>query len=121
MPTVSKFESPASEYAALNDLNLHKLLVGEQQHAVFFCYCVGHNLTSRGLFNGDLLIANRALTPCHDDIVLVLHHDEFIIRILDIHNQCLRADNVSPIPLAEDMVVEAVIPQSVRCLHRLPI
>jgi len=119
MAVVSKFESPSEEYRALRELNLHTLLVGEQAHAVFFCLAQGNSLRSQGIFDKDLLIANRALTAKQNDTVLALVHDEFIVRVFDIQNRCLRSDTESPIPLDENVIIEAVISQVVRCLRPL--
>ncbi|MCG9628415.1 hypothetical protein L1D34_26735 [Vibrio mediterranei] len=49
---------------------MHELVVGEKAHAVFFSKEQGHNLRSRGIFHGALLVANLALTPIHGDIVI---------------------------------------------------
>ncbi|WP_223159485.1 S24 family peptidase [Vibrio sp. Y2-5] len=119
MPIVSKFESPANEYASLSELDLHELVVGEKKHATFFCVANGDGLRSRGIFNNDLLVANRALTATHGDVIVALVDGEFIVRVFDVNHHCLRSDNEPPIPLNEMVVVEAVISQSLRCLRPL--
>ncbi len=116
MAAVNKFESPSNEYESLSSLNLHELVVGHQAHAVFFAWASGDGLKSVGIFSGDLLVANRAATPRHEDCVIALVSGEFVARIYDEINGLLVADNEPPVSL-EHVVIEAVITQSLRC-HR---
>ncbi|GHX44106.1 S24 family peptidase [Vibrio parahaemolyticus] len=120
MASVSKFESPAADYAALNSLNLHDLIVGAQHHAIFFARAVGDNLRSIGLFDGDVLVANRAATAKDGDVVIAIVDDEFVTRIFDQTNRRLICDS-GPAISCEGIVIEAVVVQSVRCFRKLMI
>ncbi len=115
--TVSQFDSPATEYQSLNELNLHELVVGEKAHAVFFSKAQGHNLRSRGIFHGDLLVANRAITPNHGDIVIAVVDGELLCRVFDKTRSLLLSDSDTAIPCQEAVIIEATVTASLRA-HR---
>ncbi len=118
MAVVSSFESPAQEYAALNSLNLHNLIVGAHQHSIFFTKIEGNGLNRVGLFHGDILVAERAYGKLNNgDIVMAAVDGEFVIR--EYRDSCLYADNTKPIHCNETVVIEAVIKCSIRCFRKL--
>lgn len=119
MTSVNKFESPALEYASLAELNLHNLLVGHHQHSIFFCYAQGDNLRSRGVFSGDLIVADRAEIAKQGDLVIALADEGFVLRVIDTHNRLLHCDNEPPLIINENVVIEAVAMQTIRCHRQL--
>jgi DNA polymerase V len=62
------FPSPADDHLdkAL-DLNEHLI---QHPAATFFCREGGDSMQGLGIFDGDLLIIDRAIEPAHGDVVL---------------------------------------------------
>ena len=114
------FPSPADDYmdGAL-DLNQHLI---KHPAATFFCRVSGNSMTGIGIFDGDLLIVDRALTPVHGDVVLAALEGELTCKVLDLHRRRLLSanDDYPPLPVHEDtaLEVEGVVITSVR-YHRV--
>lgn len=119
MAIVSKFESPAIEYQALNSLNLHSLIVGQHNHSIFFAYADGDDLASHGIRHGDLLVVDRALRAKDQDIVLAIIDGEFCARLYSEKQHALICDNHPPLPITDGIDITAVIPQTIRCHRQL--
>ena len=60
------FPSPAEDFQ-VERLDLTAILVSHPQ-ATFFLRLRGDSMRDAGLFDGDLLVVNRALKPAHQDI-----------------------------------------------------
>lgn len=117
---VSIFESPAEEYKSRTELNLHSLIVGHESHAIFFARADGNKLRSVGIFDGDLLVVNRAATLQPESVAVVLVDGEFLVRIYDETSKLLYCDdNSQPIPFDDQVVLEGIVQQSVRCHCKL--
>lgn len=58
---ISGFESPAAEYKELG-LSLDNLLI-KHPNATFIGQASGQSMVGVGIFDGDLLIVDRSLTP----------------------------------------------------------
>lgn len=116
---VSKFESPAEEYKSRTELNLHSLIVGHESHAIFFARADGNELNSIGIFDGDLLVINRAATLQHESVAVVLIDGEFFVRVYDEIKKLLYSDDSRPIPFNDQVVLEGIVQQSVRCHCKL--
>ncbi len=114
------FPSPADDYMdkAL-DLNEHLI---KHPAATFYCCVSGQSLEGIGIFDGDLLIVDRSLTPQHGDVVLAALDGELTCKILDLHHRQLLSSNkqYSPIPIGEgsSCEVEGVVINSIR-YHRV--
>ena len=71
-----------------------------------------------GIFSGDLLIVDRALQPQHGDVVIAAIDGELTCKVLDLHEQLLRAGNnrYTPIQLHDnaELLIEGVVAHSVR-------
>ena len=64
---ITGFESPAAEYKELG-LSLDQLIVGDP-NATFLGLASGDSMQGVGIFDGDLLIVDRAAEPKHQDVM----------------------------------------------------
>ena len=64
------FPSPAEDFA-VERLDLTTILVTHPQ-ATFIVRLRGDSMREAGIFDGDLLVVNRALKPIHTDVVLAV-------------------------------------------------
>ena len=60
---ITGFESPASEYQTLT-MSLDEILI-DHPTATFVGLAVGDSMTSHGIFDGDVLIVDRAATQAN--------------------------------------------------------
>ena len=110
------FPSPADDYleGAL-DLNEHLI---SHPAATFYCRVCGDSMTGAGIFDGDLLIVDRAITPRNGDVVLAVLNGEMTCKILDVQRCCLLAANPGypaiPIPEGSNFEIEGVVISSIR-------
>jgi DNA polymerase V len=110
------FPSPAEDYMdrAL-DLNEHLI---KHPSATFYCRVSGESMQDVGIFDGDLLIVDRAVQPVQGDVVLASINGELTCKILDIKSKRLLASNklYPPINIQEDaeFSVEGVVLFSIR-------
>ena len=114
------FPSPADDYMDKQlDLNEHFI---KHPAATFYCRVSGQSMTGAGIFDGDLLIVDRAVNPVHGDVVLAALNGELTCKILDMHNRRLLSANEGypPLPIEEDadFQVEGVVINSIRS-HRV--
>ena len=110
------FPNPADDYMDKGlDLNEHLI---KHPAATFYCRVSGDSMQGAGIFDGDLLIVDRAVKPVHGHVVLASIHGELTCKILDVNGRQLRAanKNYAPIPIPEDaeFSVEGVIIYSIR-------
>ena len=110
------FPSPADDYLeATLDLNEHLI---QHPAATFYCRVCGDSMTGVGIFEGDLLIVDRALTPRDGDVVLAALDGELTCKILDSQGRRLLAANKQypPITIADgsSFEVEGVVISSIR-------
>lgn len=61
------FPSPCQDYAE-QELNLNEYLIAHRA-STFFLRAQGNSMQDAGLYDGDLLIVDRSLTPEHNDVV----------------------------------------------------
>jgi DNA polymerase V len=110
------FPSPADDYMdrAL-DLNEHLI---RHPAATFYCRVSGESMQGVGIFEGDLLVVDRALKPVQGDVVLAVIDGELTCKILDIKGRRLLAsnENYPPIVIREDaeFSIEGVVLHSIR-------
>ena len=76
------FPSPAEQYSE-PPLDLNDLLV-KRPAATFFLRVQGDSMIARGIFDGDLLVVDRSLTPKSGDVVVVALDGEFTVKTLRI-------------------------------------
>ena len=78
---ISGFESPAAEYKELG-LSLDKLLI-RHPNATFIGQASGRSMQGVGIFDGDLLIVDRALTARNGDVIVANYNGCFVCKIID--------------------------------------
>ena len=110
------FPSPADDYVEKN-LDLNEYLI-KKPSATYFARASGQSMNRLGIFDQDLLIVDRSISPQHGQIVVVAVDGELVCKVLDLHRSRLLSANPSypPIPITDDMdtVVEGVVIHSVR-------
>lgn len=116
------FPSPADDYMD-KGLDLNEYLI-QHPAATFYCRVSGESMTGLGIFDGDILIVDRAVRPAHGDVVLAVLDGELTCKVLDMHKQRLLAANrdYDPIPIREgsDFSIEGVVTSSIRRHRCLP-
>jgi len=117
------FPSPADDYLE-GSLDLNEHLISHPA-ATFYCRVCGDSMTGVGIFDGDLLIVDRALTPRTGDVVLAALDGELTCKILDSQGRQLLAANrrYPPITIPEGshFEVEGVVISSIRRHRCLPL
>jgi DNA polymerase V len=113
------FPNPADDYMDRRlDLNEHLI---KHPAATFYCRVSGDSMQGAGIFDGDLLIVDRAVKPVHGHVVLASINGELTCKLLDVNNKCLLAANKNypPIPIHEEaeFSVEGVVIYSIRDHH----
>ena len=110
------FPSPADDFME-NQLDLNQHLISHPA-ATFFCRVSGQSMIGLGIFDGDLLIVNRALQPRDQDIVLAAVDGELTCKKLDKLNKRLLSANKDYPPIqikdAMELVIEGVVTHSIK-------
>ena len=78
---ISGFESPAIQYRELG-LDLDELLI-EHPTATFIGQAKGDSMTGVGIFDGDLLIVDRAAMPTPLDVIVANLNGAFVCKLFD--------------------------------------
>jgi len=74
------FPSPADDFA-VKRYDLNELLITHPA-ATFMWRVSGLSMIEAGIFDGDVLVVNRALTPAQKDVVLAQVDSEFTVKYL---------------------------------------
>lgn len=74
------FPSPADDYV-LTTLDLNELLVPHKE-TTFFLRSSGLSMIGAGIYDGDLLVVDRSLTPTHRRIVVAVLDGDFTVKRL---------------------------------------
>jgi DNA polymerase V len=113
---ITGFESPASEYKELG-LSLDQLLV-KHPHFTFFGLASGDSMQGVGIFDGDILLVDRAVTAQQNDVIVANYNNEFVCKLLDIQHRVLRSASpiYAPVNIGEcdNFQLEGVVISSVR-------
>jgi DNA polymerase V len=116
---ISGFESPAAEYQELG-LSLDQLLI-QHPNATFIGLASGQSMQGVGIFDGDLLIVDRAETINQGDVIVANYNGNFVCKLLDKTNGLLlsAASGYPPVKLTatDEFQLEGVVTRSIRC-HR---
>ncbi len=116
---ISGFESPATEYRQLN-LDLDELLI-EHPTATFIGQAQGDSMTGVGIFDGDLLIVDRAAHPSALDVVVANLNGSFVCKLFDRKAMVLLSpglsDNGYALGEGDTFEEEGIVIRSVR-MHR---
>lgn len=80
------FPSPADDYIE-GQLDLNQYLI-QHPMATFFIRVAGNSMTGVGIFDGDLLIVDRALSPVSGSIIIAAINGELTVKQLKLnHNK----------------------------------
>ncbi|BBO25879.1 MAG TPA: peptidase [Alteromonas sp.] len=116
---ISGFESPAAEYKQLA-LDLDELLI-EHPNATFIGQAKGDSMTGVGIFDGDLLIVDRAAAATSLDVIVANLNGSFVCKLYDRKSQVLLSPGLDhqPYALGEGDIfeIEGIVVRSVR-MHR---
>lgn len=74
------FPSPADDYVERR-LSLDKHLI-QHRESTFFMRVAGHSMRELGIFDGDLLIVDRAVPAAHGSVVVAVLDGEFTLKQL---------------------------------------
>ena len=81
------FPSPADDHIEGKlDLNLHLI---RRPAATFFIRAQGESMRDAGIFDGDLLVVDRAIAPQAGDIVIAVLHGDLTVKRLRKSNGAL--------------------------------
>jgi DNA polymerase V len=88
------FPSPAADYAEELDLN-HHLIVQGHAEATFILRVSGHSMIGAGIFDGDEVLVDRALTPKEGSVVVAAVNGDLTIKRLTFRSgkPVLQAEN----------------------------
>lgn len=119
---ISGFESPAAEYSS-RPLFLDDVLI-ERKSSTFIAVASGDSMVGFGIFDGDLLIVDRAEPRRETDIVVAVFNGELVCKQLVSATGELRSGNRNyktiMISDCDDFVVEGVVIRSIRLFRRPP-
>ena len=112
------FPSPADDYLE-GELDLNELLI-QHPAATFFVRLAGDSMVNAGLFDGDILVVDRAVTASHGHIVVAVIEGDMTVKRL--HSQSGRVElhpensAYKPIVFGEggELVIWGVVIGSVR-------
>ncbi|HMB93375.1 MAG TPA: translesion error-prone DNA polymerase V autoproteolytic subunit [Rhodothermales bacterium] len=74
------FPSPALDYIE-EVLDLNVLLI-KNPPSTFMMRVAGHSMKDAGIYDGDLLVVDRAIEAAHDDVVIALLDRELTVKAL---------------------------------------
>jgi DNA polymerase V len=79
-PVEAGFPSPADDHIEGKlDLNEHLI---RRPAATFFVRAAGESMRDAGIFDGDLLVIDRGISPKPEDIVIAVVHGELTVKRL---------------------------------------
>jgi DNA polymerase V len=116
---ITGFESPAAEYIELG-ISIDELII-KHPNATFIGLASGQSMQDVGIFDGDLLVVDRAEDVSSGDVVVASYNGSFVFKIIDKTNRLLisasksyKSVYVSP---EDDFKLEGVVTTSIR-LHK---
>lgn len=117
---ISGFPSPAADYVEL-PLSLDPLLV-EHPSSTWFGRAAGRSMEGLGIYDGDILVIDRAAKRRNLSIVVASYNGEFTVKLLDEKRRLLvsvdQQQNITSVAIddADTFSVEGVLIKSIR-LH----
>lgn len=110
----------AGEYTALCK-TLEQLIV-DHPNATFYGMASGSSMENAGIFDGDLLIIDRAADCETGDIIVALYNGTFVCKIIDKNRRLLisASDDHPPIKVhqIDNFCIEGVVTRSIRLLKK---
>ncbi|MCG7587468.1 LexA family transcriptional regulator [Photobacterium sp. OFAV2-7] len=111
------FPSPADGHQ--EDLDLDDYLI-RNPNATFFLRASGDSMVGAGIYDGDLLVVDRAETVVPGRIVIARIYDEFTCKrvVRRDNNWWLKAENANykPFPMPEDSEIFGVVTRNIHNL-----
>lgn len=108
------FQSPAQDYIEpVIDLSA---LLDLRRPGLYPVRVVGHELRTRGIHAGDILIANAAAEPTSGNVCVAFLHGEVILATLTRKDDAwwLKPSSREPLPVSDDVEIWAMISALVR-------
>lgn len=116
------FPSPAQDFIECA-LDLNELCITHPA-ATFFVRVRGESMMGVGIYSGDVLVVNKALTPRHNDIVIASINGEYTVKQLSLKPAGLIAHNPAYKPIwlndLSQLEVFGVVTNVVRSLKIKP-
>lgn len=113
---ISGFESPAAEYKELG-LSLDQLLISHPD-ATFIGEAKGQSMQGIGIFDGDLLIVDRAKNAKSGDVIVANFNGCFVCKLLDKGKALLLSASPEFLPVKinpeDEFQIEGVVTRSIR-------
>lgn len=102
-PVSAGFPLPAEDYIE-QELDLNKYCI-PRPAATFFVRVQGDSMKNAGIFSDDILVVDRSLNALHNDIIVAIYQNEFLVKrlIFDNKQPILRAEN----PDYSDLYIQA--------------
>ena len=88
------FPSPAEDFA-VKRVDLTRMLVTHPQ-ATFLLPVSGDSMKDAGIFDGDMLVVNKALKPRHWHVVVAVVDGEFVVKFLHLRGGLVRLCAANP-------------------------
>lgn len=92
-PCAAGFPSPAQDYVE-KELDLNELCI-RRRASTFFVRASGNSMQDLGLFDGDVMVVDRAEEAAHHDIVIAEVDGEFTVKRLQLQ-PCLALLPMNP-------------------------
>lgn len=119
---ISGFESPAAEYKELG-LSLDQLLI-RHPNATFIGQASGASMQGVGIFDGDLLIVDRAINARNGDVIVANYNGCFVCKLIDKQQARLLSASKYHKPISisanDNFQLEGVVTRSIRLHHQAP-
>lgn len=116
---ITGFESPAAEYIELG-ISIDELII-KHPNATFIGLASGQSMQDVGIFDGDLLVVDRAEDVTSGDVIVASYNGSFVCKIIDKKNRLLisASKNYESIYISpnDDFKLEGVVTTSIR-LHK---
>ena len=92
-PIEAGFPSPADDHLDIA-LDLNEYLI-KHPSATFYIYVKGDSMINDGIYNGDIMIVDRAISPKSKDVVIAVIDGEFTVKRIHKNNNkiCLKPSN----------------------------
>ena len=112
------FPSPADDFIELTiDLNKHLI---KHKDSTFFAKVKGHSMKDAGIFDGDLLVIDKCLTPQYGKVAICQIDGEFTVKRIKIEKDIvwLVAENedYKPIKVTEEneLMIWGIVVHSIK-------
>ncbi|ALS33063.1 DNA polymerase V [Pseudoalteromonas translucida KMM 520] len=116
---ITGFESPAAEYVELG-ISIDELII-KHPNATFIGIASGQSMQEVGIFDGDLLVIDRAEDVSTGDVIVASYNGSFVCKIIDKSQRLLisASKDYKSVYISndDDFKLEGVVTASIR-LHR---